>query len=88
MKFSLINDELDESKLKNNIVRYVYSDLSREPYIFMNKETARALARQNRFIKYEYELEDLHYCNSVIAKYSGYKVYFNDDLGYGVVEIR
>lgn len=86
-KFSIIK-HLDISTLDNEIVRY--QDENKEnPYIFINKETIddleciAPLGSYEKFISCKNEMK----CG-VMAMYRGFKIYENNDLKYGEVELR
>lgn len=87
-KFSIVRN-LDESRLTKEIVRYV-NENEDDPYIFMNKETisdleycASQLGSYEKFDSYENKMK-----SGVIAMYRGFKIYENNDLKYGEVELR
>lgn len=87
-KFSIVRN-LDESRLTKEIVRYI-NENEDDPYIFMNKETisdleycASQLGSYEKFDSYENEMK-----SGVIAMYRGFKIYENNDLKYGEVELR
>lgn len=87
-KFSIVRN-LDESRLTKEIVRYI-NENEDDPYIFMNKETisdleycASQLGSYEKFDSYENKMK-----SGVIAMYRGFKIYENNDLKYGEVELR
>ena len=93
-KFSIITT-IDFDKLDNEIREYVQRNGNLDPYIFMSEDTANT-------IESEYEIEcglnvkDINsnvkpkgdIKNGVKATYCGYKVFIDNDLRYGIVEIR
>lgn len=86
-KFSIIK-HLDETKLLEEIERYI-NENEEDPYIFMNKEMVDDLERitplgsYEKFISCKNEMK----CG-VMAIYKGFKIYENNDLKYGEVELR
>ncbi len=87
-KFSII-ESLNEVKLRNGIIQHV-NENEEDPYIFMNKETisdleycASRLGSYEKFNSYENKMK-----SGVIAMYRGFKIYENNDLKYGEVELR
>lgn len=87
-KFSIVRN-LDESRLTKEIVKYI-NENEDDPYIFMNKETisdleycASQLGSYEKFDSYENKMK-----SGVIAMYRGFKIYENNDLKYGEVELR
>lgn len=86
-KFSIIK-HLDISTLDTEIVRYM-DENKEKPYIFINKETIddleciTSLGSYEKFISCKNKME----CG-VMAMYRGFKVYENNDLKYGEVELR
>ena len=81
-KFSIVKS-LDESKLQEELHIYLHEQ-EKDPYIFLNRETIKELGRS---IKIECPLH-MSSNNSVVVKYYGFKVYENNDLKYGEVELR
>lgn len=86
-KFSIVRN-LDENRLTKEIVRYV-NENEEDPYIFMNKKTIDDL----EYIAPLGSYEKFNPCENkmrsgVIAMYRGFKVYENNDLKYGEVELR
>lgn len=86
-KFSIVRN-LDESRLTKEIVRYV-NENEEDPYIFMNKETIDDLECITPLGSYEKfdSCENKTKCG-VMAIYRGFKIYENNDLKYGKVELR
>lgn len=80
-KFSMIKS-LDESKLQEELCIYV-NEHQEKPYIFLNRETIVELVLKSTDLPY-YLLNR----NGVISTYQGFKVYENNELKYGEVEIR
>ena len=86
-KFSII-ESLNEVKLRNGIIQHV-NENEEDPYIFMNRKTiddleyAAPLGSYEKFNSCEIKMK----CG-VIAMYRGFKIYENNDLKYGEVELR
>lgn len=80
-KFSMVKS-LDESKLQEELRIYV-NEHQEEPYIFLNRETIVELELKSTDLP-RYLLNR----NGVISTYRGFKVYENNELKYGEVEIR
>lgn len=84
--FSII--EADIIKLREKIKIYE-SEHTGSPYIFMNYETLE-LATKEVGINIK-PIEELHmtlYKQKVNIHFEGYKVFINNDLAFGEVEIR
>lgn len=84
-KFSIIAT-IDLNKIDDEINKYVKCNGNFDPYIFMSEDTARA-------IEYEVGAKDFPSerdtkSGGMYATYSGYKVFVNNDLRFGIVEIR
>ncbi len=84
-KFSIVKT-LDESKLREELYIYM-NEQQEEPYIFLNRETITEL--KSKYINLPCPLIYRNiYRNGVIGTYQGFKVYENNDLKYGEVELR
>lgn len=79
-KFSIATT-INTSILDIKIDRYLNSN-KEEPYIFMNEDTVDAITYTPEVIP------RTHYKNGVVGKYCGYKVFLDNDLKFGEVEIR
>lgn len=90
-KFSIIKT-LDLDKLDNMIDKYICMTNNRNPYIFMSNDTADAIADAVNPLHFDAlstkENFNTKHRNGVQALYTGYKVFINNDLNFGVVEIR
>lgn len=90
-KFSIVTINIDKifKELDNYINQQGYHHL---PYLFMSEDTAKAIEREcGIYNRPEYDtqlLSNKNKKNGVYAEFTGYKVYANNDLAYGVVEIR
>lgn len=80
-KFSII-ESLNEVKLRNGIIQHV-NENEEDPYIFMNRKTIDDLEYAAPLGSYENKSK-----NGIVAMYRGFKIYENDDLKYGEVELR
>lgn len=83
-KFSIATINIDKifKELDNYIDQQGYNCL---PYLFMNKDTAKAIEFECGIVNRPYDTQSLSNRN---AEFAGYKVFINNDLRYGVVEIR
>ena len=80
--FSIVKT-IDIDKIFDEIVNYALNTDEEHPYVFMNKDTVAAIAR-------EIEIPNVNdiKLNGIVARFKGYKVYLNNDLTFGEVEIR
>ena len=91
-KFSIIKI-IDLDKLDEEIKEYKrLHQWDENPYIFMNESTARAIESEigtdNAMINAALTTKIKNDKNGVYAIYNGYKMYINNDLNFGIVEIR
>ena len=90
-KFSIIKT-LDLDKLNNMIDKYICMTNNRDPYIFMSNDTADAIADVVNPLNFDVlptkENFNTKSRNGVQALYTGYKMFINNDLKFGIVEIR
>lgn len=90
-KFSIVAT-VDLSRIDEEITRYVNLSCNFDPYIFMNEDTARAI--EEEVGAHDIVIDGVDLSNKrntkdgVCATYSGYKVFINNDLRFGIVEIR
>lgn len=88
-KFSIVK-EIDESVLRKNIyeqqeiVRNNTGDESYYPYIFANKDTITRLADQCKVSVFE----NARTSSGLIGYYLGNKVFEDDTLKFGEIELR
>lgn len=87
-KFSIVKS-LDVDKLDNEIQNYIHISGRKDPYIFMSDATADKIAQH-------YDSVDI-YSNvrlgvkdrcEHMAVYTGYKVFTDNSLKFGDIEIR
>ena len=85
-KFSIVKS-LDLEKINANILAYE-TRTGNEPYLFMNEETIRAVLNEceKSFITKDF-FETLSRYEKV-GTFKGYKLFPNEDLEFGEVEIR
>lgn len=57
---------------------------NKKPYIFMNEETLKELAKENTDSPISINFDR----SNVIVQYRGCAIYLNDELEFGEVEIR
>lgn len=82
-KFSIIKT-IDIDKLGFEIDKYIITTGKTDPYIFINTDTADAINR-------EFDLPHMSTKKRIpgyVSTYEGYKIFFNDELEFGEVEIR
>ena len=91
-KFSIVLSSIDLKKIDTEIYEYKKLNGCLEPYLFMNEETARAIETEVGIyydvMPCDNSLLKKYTTNGVCATYTGYKVFVNNDLKFGVVEIR
>lgn len=88
-KFSIV-DKINVNKLNTKIAEFVYRE-GHEPYIFANKETLEALVKP-----IEQELKFVSTATGVttsfkscfIGKYQDNKMFQDDTLKFGEIELR
>lgn len=84
-RFSILKS-LDLEKIDKNIEIYE-CETGNEPYLFMNEETIRAIFNEcSGHFKTKEAFEALGFGKT--GTYVGYKLYSNNDLEFGEVEIR
>lgn len=75
---------LDNQKLSDEIVKYECIS-NQTAYLFMNQSTMKALSNLTA-MKIPYM--EINTDDCILAKYSGRKVFQNNDLEFGEIEIR
>ena len=86
-KFSIVK-QLDTEKLNEKIAYFVYEN-GHDPYIFANNTTLEALKKS-----YEQEMMFTSFdgkktiCKGLIGKYHGYKMFEDNTLDFGEIELR
>ena len=85
-RFSILKS-LDLEKIDKNIKIYE-SKTGNKPYLFMNKDTIYETfceCNENFVTKKEFEFLNLY---GKTGTYAGYKLFVNEDLEFGEVELR
>lgn len=82
-KFSILKS-LDLEKINKNI--YIYEcETGNEPYLFMSNETVDAIYKE---VTSHLDSLPKKVMSDIFTLYEGYKVFLNNDLEFGEVEIR
>lgn len=81
-KFSIAT-VVNTSILDNEIAEYLKSN-KEFPYIFMNEDTANAITSDEAIPN----IKNVVYKNGIVGRYCGYKVFLDNYLNFGEVEIR
>ena len=83
-KFSIVRTKIDINKLLNNIEEYSIINMVK-PYLFMNKDTINELVSP-----IGYKADGLWgiQSSSMCGYFQGYKVFCDNTLKFGEVEIR
>lgn len=81
-RFSIIK-KIDITKLNNEIYNYIKDTGKENPVLFMNEDTIMEISNEiDPSCKYNpYTL------GGIVAAYCGFKIYFDDRLKFGEVEI-
>ena len=74
-------------KLDSEIEQYVSEYGSFDPYLFMSTDTATAIVNEVGF-ESAYPNSNIKLTDGAKARYCGYKVFIDDSLKLGMVEIR
>jgi hypothetical protein len=87
-KFSIVKT-LDINKLDNEIENYIHISNNKNPYIFMSDATADSIAQHydpiDIYSNVKLGVKDRCGC---WGSYVGYKVFVDNSLKYGEIEIR
>ena len=87
--FSII-DKINVDKLNTKIAEFVYRE-GHEPYIFANKETLDALVKpieqELKFVSATTNVTTAFKC-CLIGKYQGNKMFEDNTLKFGEIELR
>lgn len=88
-KFSIV-DKINVNKLNTKVAEFVHREGYR-PYIFANKETLEALAKpieqELKFVSAATGVTTL-FKSCFIGKYQGDKMFEDDTLKFGEIELR
>lgn len=87
--FSIITT-INLDKLDSEINEYISQNGNFDPYIFMNEDTANAIRQEigADILDKDVNLNAKPLKDGIRATYCGYKVFINNDLKLGIVEIR
>ena len=83
-KFSITKTKIDINKLVTNIEEYSIVNMT-EPYIFMNKDTIDELTSQ---VGYKPDGLRVTQSSCMCGYFHGYKVFCDNTLSFGEVEVR
>lgn len=87
--FSVV-DKINVDKLNTKIAEFVYRE-GHEPYIFANKETLEALVKpiihELKFVS-PVTGDTISFKRCLIGKYYGNKMFEDDTLKFGEIELR
>lgn len=87
-KFSIVRT-LDFEKLNYEIDGYMATTGEKNPYIFMNKDTVDAITSAYEVVRvYPYEVARTTHREDCKGYYCGYKVFVDNDLSFGEIEVR
>ena len=88
-KFSIVK-EIDLNKLSRKIDEYRHETGENNPYIFANDETIRAMVNDcsDCFVAADVFATLISSGKGRVGTYEGYKLFPNEDLKYGEVELR
>lgn len=84
-KFSIIQ-KIDINELDNMISKYTCLTGETDPYLFMNKNTIDAIPTADDLLSNHRKTTAI--VNGIVGCYCGYKVFRDDTLDFGEVEIR
>ena len=87
--FSIV-DKINVNKLNTKIAEFVYRE-GHEPYIFANKETLDALVKPiERELKFVSAATGIttSFKGCLVGKYQGNKMFEDDTLKFGEIELR
>lgn len=86
--FSIL--KVDLNKLSSRIDDYRHETGELYPYIFMNEETIRVMSNDylSKLDPLCEHLLRMKYPNGLVGKYEGYKIFRDNDLNFGEVELR
>ena len=85
-KFSIVQS-INLNKIHNEIDEYILLNNCFDPYIFMSEETIREIEKEFPIVEYTDSTLKPKYKGKE-GTFVGYKVFVNNDLNFGIVEIR
>ena len=88
-KFSIVRT-IDFGKLDYEIDGYMAMTGEKNPYIFMNEDTAGAIINAYPMIHISSNEKVRYTCNAkgVTGYYTGHKVFIDNELSFGEIEVR
>ena len=84
MKCSVLKT-LDYNNLNKNIA-YYREEYGRDPYLFMSDTTANAIMEDTK--RTVYVTKPFEPTGGYVGRFEGYRIYKNEDLEFGEVELR
>ena len=84
MKCSVLQT-MDYYDLNKNIT-YYQDEYNREPYLFMSEATVNAIMEDTK--KTVYVTKPFEPTSGYVGRFEGYRIYQNDNLEFGEVELR
>lgn len=84
-KFSIIQ-QINLNKIHNEINDYILQTNCFDPYIFMSDRTKDAILQE--FEERYSTVRPVSEGRGAVGTYTGYKVFIDNDLEFGMVEIR
>jgi hypothetical protein len=87
MKINLISTKLDLDKLQEEIYHFGFLE-NKQPYLFMNSSTMNELEKQSGSDTFNDFKERNRFNNSLLCRYQGCKVYLDNSLQFGEIELR
>ena len=84
-KFSIIINKIDTKKIIEEVAKYILANNNTKPYIFINKDTIDKLISQ---IGYDSKGLMGSQSDYLCGYFSGCKVFCDNTLSFGEIEIR
>ena len=85
-RFSIVKT-INIDKIFEEIDNYIMITGETNPYIFMNEDTSKAIDDEVGVVKWIDPSAKSNY-KGIEATFTGYKIFINNDLEFGIVEIR
>ena len=85
-RFSIVKT-INIDKIFEEIDNYIMITGETNPYIFMNEDTSKAIDDEVGIVKWIDPSSKSNY-KGIEATFTGYKIFINNDLKFGIVEIR
>ena len=87
-KFSIMTN-IDTEKLKIKIAKYLIQNKINDIYLFASRQTIKQLVKQCQFdISPNANILSNIPSNEMVCKYNGYKMFTDDTLDFGEIELR